>query len=601
MDINKSLFSWDLSDLVEDHKDKKFDNFLKVIEEDVNNFQQIKNELNANITSKRFEIIIKRLEDIYERMNIAGAYANLLYASDTSSNEAGALVTKIDKLSSELQNKIIFFDIWFKKELDEENAQRIIKDISIEYQEYFKHKRKMAKYSLSEVEEKIINTLDVTSSEALVKIYDRMTNNFEFELQIIRDRKKIKKVLFEKEKLVSLIRSPKKEEREAAYKALWKVYSKNSGILGEIYINLAQRWRDEYINIRKFDSPISVRNLSNDLDDKTVNSLLNTCRKNSKIFHQYFILKAKILGMRKLQRYHLYAPLSFKSSHQKKWEIEKAAEMVIDTFKSFNPKFKEYVERIIQEKHVDADIRRGKQGGAFCYTVAPRRTPYVLLNFDGKTRDISTMAHEFGHAIHSMCASDKPILVSHAPLPLAETASVFAEMLLNERLLENMSKKEKIIHLAEQIDDIYATVMRQAYFTMFEIEAHNAVEGNATIDKISEIYLNNLKEQFGDSVIISDDFKWEWTYIPHFYHTPFYCYAYSFGNLLVLSLYQKYKEEGDRFVDSYIEILSSGGTKKPEELLKDHGLDITDEEFWQFGFNLIAKKIKELEILLNEK
>ena len=219
----------------------------------------------------------------------------------------------------------------------------------------------------------------------------------------------------------------------------------------------------------------------------------------------------------------------------------------------------------------------------------------MLLNFDGKTRDVSTMAHEFGHAIHSMAAADKPILVSHAPLPLAETASVFAEMLLTDTLLKRLSGKERRILLAEQIDDMYATVMRQSYFTLFEIEAHDAiVKENATIDTVAERYLNNITHQFGNSVAVSPDFKWEWLYIPHFYHTPFYCYAYSFGNLLVLSLYQEYIKEGDSFVPKYLEILHAGGSQKPEELLRGIGMDITKESFWQQGFDFIEMKVKEL-------
>ncbi|HEX6028790.1 MAG TPA: M3 family metallopeptidase, partial [Nitrososphaeraceae archaeon] len=241
------------------------------------------------------------------------------------------------------------------------------------------------------------------------------------------------------------------------------------------------------------------------------------------------------------------------------------------------------------------EIRKSKLGGAFCYTVSPKRTPYVLLNYNGKSRDVSTMAHEFGHAIHSMSASDKPIVVSHAPLPLAETASVFAEMLLNDNLTKKVTSKEQKILIAEQIDDMYATIMRQAYFTMFEIDAHHAIaEENATIDKVSELYLSNLNNQFGSSISLSPDFQWEWVYIPHFYHTPFYCYAYSFGNLLVLSLYQQFKTEGKSFIPKYLKILSAGGSQKTEELLKESNIDISKAEFWQQGFDLVAKKIQEL-------
>jgi oligoendopeptidase F len=306
-----------------------------------------------------------------------------------------------------------------------------------------------------------------------------------------------------------------------------------------------------------------------------------------------------MVGVKKLRRYDLYAPSSSKTSEQKRFTYGKAVDTVLKTFDDFDPRFRKLAERVFDEQHVDSAIRNGKRGGAFCYSISPKITPYVLLNFNGKIRDASTLAHEFGHALHSMAAADKPILVSEAPLPLAETASVFAEMLLNEKLAKKMSNKERRLLLAEQIDNMYATIMRQAYFTLFEIEAHHAIaEQNATIDRVSEIYLNNLTEQFGNSITVTQDFQWEWLYIPHFYHTPFYCYAYSFGNLLVLSLYQRYKlEEKASFVPKYFNLLSAGGSKKPEELLKESGIDISKEDFWQQGFDLVTKKVQELKEL----
>jgi oligoendopeptidase F len=311
------------------------------------------------------------------------------------------------------------------------------------------------------------------------------------------------------------------------------------------------------------------------------------------MFHDYFKEKAKLIGVKKLRRYDLYAPISSKNTP--KFTFKNATKLVLDTFSRFDPRFGTYTERLYKESHIDSEIRNGKTGGAFCYTVSPGRTPYVLLNFNGMMRDVSTMAHEFGHAIHSMFAYDKPILVSHAPLPLAETASVFGEMLLNEEIYKKLNREKKKIFLAEQIDDMYATIIRQAFFTIFEIEAHkNIVEQSVTIDNISEYYMNNLKAQFGDSIHISDDFRWEWLYIPHFFHTPFYCYAYSFGNLLVLSLYQQYREEGNSFISKYIKILSAGGSEKPETLLRNSGFNINDSSFWQQGFDLIQMKINKL-------
>jgi oligoendopeptidase F len=596
---NMKVGRWDISDLVKDPYSEDFSRFLRSIEEQVIQFEGSRHLLHPDISPEEFEGRIHMLESISEKMSIASGHAYLSYYADTSSNEASALVIKMEKLVSEISNRMLFFDLWFKKQIDDETATRLINAIPKAYQEYLRHKRLVAKYSLSEPEEKIINTLEVTGVRALIKIYDKMTSGFEFTMKLRHGRKTIEKKFDNKEKLVSLVRSPDGKKREAAYKSLLQVYKRSSGVLGEIYQNIIMQWRDEAIMMRGYRSPISVRNIANNLEDATVDALLAACRNNVAIFHDYFVEKAKMLGMKKLHRYHLYAPISNRASDSKKFTYGKAIETMLDSFGAFDPQFRRLAERVFIEHHIDSEIRKAKRGGAFCYTVTPKLTPYILLNFDGLSRDVSTLAHEFGHAIHSMLASDMPLMVFHAPLPLAETASVFAEILLNEKLAEKMSKKERRILLAEQIDNLYATIIRQAYFTLFEINAHKAIgENNATIDAVAKIYTDNLTEQFGTAVTISPDFEWEWIYIPHFYHTPFYTYAYSFGNLLVLSLYRQYKlEDRSSFVPKYFKILSAGGSRKPEELLMEAGIDISKEEFWQQGFDHVQEMIQQLKAL----
>lgn len=586
--------SWDLSDLVKDPASQEFSQYLASIESSVKAFEAKRQNLRQDIPAPEFESMIRELEDISEKMSVAAGFAHMRYAANTASNEASALVTRMDKMSADAANRLLFFDLWFKKQVDDANATRLIEGVSPAYREHLRHERLLAKHSLSEPEERIINTLSVTGTGALVKIYDKMTSAFEFEMKMKKGKKLVVRKFDNREKLASLVRSADGAEREAAYKAMFAVYKKNSGILGEIYQNIVVEWRDEGISMRGYKSPISIRNIGNDLDDATVDALLAACRKNSPVFHEYFREKAKMLGAKKLRRYDLYAPLSTKRSG-KKFAYGKAVSTVLDTFGSFDPEMRRLAERVFSERHVDSEIRKAKRGGAFCHTVTPTITPYVLLNYDGRTRDVSTIAHEFGHAIHSMLARDLPPTVAHAPLPLAETASVFAEMLLNERLMETLPAAERRLLLAEQIDDMYATIMRQAYFTLFEVEAHRAIgEKDATIDQVSKMYADNLSEQFGSSVQVSDEFAWEWVYIPHFYHTPFYCYAYSFGNLLVLSLYRQYKLEGKPFVPKYLGILAAGGSRKPEELLMDAGMDISKEEFWQQGFDLAREKIQQM-------
>lgn len=585
---------WDLSELLKDPIKKEFNKSLDDIGAKVAKFEEKKPTLGHNISTTDFIKLIKDSEEIAESLSYVTGYAHLKYAENTSSNDVGALVTKVNIFATEISNKLLFFDLWFKKVLDEKNADRLIKEAPDVYKDYLLHERSMSKYTLNEAEEKIVNILDVTGMSALIKIYDRMTNGFEFEYVEERGTRKIRKIITNKEKLISLVRSSKSSERVAAYRSLLSTYKKNSGVLGEIYINRILNWNNEYILLRGFSTPISVRNLSNNISDETIMALLNVCRSNSKVFHQYFREKAKILNVNKLERYHLYAPL--KSQTQEKITYGEALKMVLEAFNDFHPAFKAIVQNLVTKKHIHSKLQDNKQGGAFCSTISPKVDPFVLLNFDGTLRDISTMAHEFGHAIHSVLAADKPISVQHPSLPLAETASVFGEMILNDRLLGQVKKKDKKIMLAEQIDDFYATIMRQAYFTIFEISAHEMIGKNSatSIDELSETYMDNLREQFGNSLKVSDDFKYEWLYIPHFYHSPFYCYAYSFGNLLVMSLYQQFKNEGKEFIPNYLSILSAGGSKKPEDLLLNSGIDISKEDFWQRGFDLVSDKITEL-------
>ena len=516
-----------------------------------------------------------------------GGYSSLRYSENTQSDEATSLLMRISKFNSEMENKLLFFDLWWKKQIDERNAKRLIKSAG-QFSEYLRFKRLLAKYSLSEPEEKIINTLDVTGASALVKLYDKITNAFVYIVTVDG-----KKKTMNREQLTTLVRSNKAKTREAAYKSLFSKYNENKGVTGEIYQNIVQNWRDEGIGMRGFSSPIMIRNVSNNIDNKTIKTLLEVCKKNTKVFQNYFLQKAKLLGTKKLRRYDLYAPRKSKI-REKTYSYDKSIKLVLESLAKFSPILSGYADNVFRQNHVDSSLRPGKTSGAFCSTPSTKISPYVLMNFTGKTRDVFTLAHEIGHAIHSISASGKSILVSEASLPLAETASTFSELLLYDNLSEMVDDEEKKIMLSEKIDDFYATVGRQSFFTLFEISAHEQIASSTTVDEISKTYLNNLKDQFGNSVKISEDFGIEWSCIPHFHHAPFYCYAYAFGNLLSLSLFQRYKKEGKSFASTYIEILAAGGSKKPENLLNDFDIDITKASFWQDGFDYIKNQVKEL-------
>ena len=494
----------------------------------------------------------------------------------------------MEQLSTEVQNRLIFFSLWWKA-LDEKAAQRLIA-ASGDNAYYLEALRHFKPYTLSEPEEKIINLKDVNGPNALVKLYEMITNRFTFRLEIEGETKELSRA-----ELSALYRNPSPEVRAAAYRELYRVYGDQGAVLTQIYTHLVRDWASENVTLRGFGSPISVRNLGNDIPDPVVETLLDVCRKNMPIFHRYFRLKARWLGVERLRRYDLYAPLQVSD---KAYPFPEAVRIVLDSLAQFSPSLAVYARSVFDAGHVDSEIRPGKQGGAFCAGVLPGVAPWVLLNYVGQVNDVLTMAHELGHAVHALMAGDHSILTFHSALPLAETASVFSEMMLNDRLLaeENDPDLRRGL-LARVLDDAYATVARQAYFVLFEQDAHRrAVEG-ATTGELCALYMDNLREQFGDAVELSDDFCWEWMAIPHIYSTPFYCYAYSFGHLLVLALYQQYKNEGASFVPRFLKILAYGGSASPEHIITEAGFDMASPDFWQGGFDVLRQILNELEAL----
>jgi oligoendopeptidase F len=269
---------------------------------------------------------------------------------------------------------------------------------------------------------------------------------------------------------------------------------------------------------------------------------------------------------------------------------------VLEAYRGFSPQLADLAERVVHERHIDARTRPGKIGGAYCYSVVPDMTPYVLLNFTGEARDIATMAHELGHAVHGILAAKHSVFTFHSTLPLAETASVFGERILSDALMnQERDKKVRQGLLLNQLDDIYATVLRQAYFVQFESNAHEMIAQGATVTDLAKTYLAEARQQFGKGIKVPEEFQWEWLTIPHIFASPFYCYAYSFGNLLVLALYRMYQKEGASFVPKYLDLLSTGGSEAPQTILAKVDVDMASEEFWQSGFDTIGEMVDQLE------
>jgi oligoendopeptidase F len=579
---------WSLADLYPSGDSPEMQAAFDDLEKLVAAFETCRPELTSEISMDKFQQIVSNLEDIVKLMQRIGGYAELWFTEDTQNQSAMSLLARMEQLGAEISNRILFFTLWWK-ELDDKNAERLMKD-SGDLRYWLEEMRHFKPHTLSEAEEKIINIKDVTGSNALITLYDSFTNRYSFKINVKGEEKEVTRG-----ELMSYARMADPDLRAAAYQELYRVYGQDGLILGQMYQTVVRDWRNENINLRGYKSPISARNLGNDIPDEVVDTLLDVCQQNAPIFQRFFKLKARLLKMDKLRRYDIYAPVT---ESTKEFSMGSATELIMDSFDSFDPRFAQLAMKVISENHVDSQVRKGKRSGAFCATVNPELTPWVLTNYQGHSDDVATLAHELGHAIHSLLASDHSIFTQHACLPLAETASTFGEMMLVERLLEE-ERDESVRRdlLFRQVDDSYATIMRQAFFALFEKQAHSMTDQGASVDELAQAYFENLQTQFGDALDIADEFRWEWVSIPHIYHTPFYVYAYAFGQLLVLSLYKQFKEEGDSFKPRYIKILSTGGAEAPMKVLADAGFDISQASFWQGGFNVVDGMVSQLEKL----
>lgn len=559
------------------------------VEEQLKRFEALRPLLSAEMDSAAFLDAIDQYAQLTETMTRLGAYVQLRYAEDTQDQQAQTAVARIQQLGAQVRNRALFFELWWKS-LDETAAERLMADTG-DTRYWLEVLRLEQPYTLSEAEEKVINLKNVNGPAALVMLYQSMTNRYVFKLEVDGEVKELNR-----EELSIYFRSPDPAMRAAAYQEQFRVYQEDAPILGQIYQFLARNWRSEYVDLRGFASPISVRNLANDVPDEAVNTLLDVCRDNAHLFHRYFRLKAECLGVEKLRRYDIYAPLV---GTEKQYPFEQGIELVLQSFHDFSPQLATLARRVFDEHHLDSEVRRGKMSGAFCAGVLPAVTPWVLQTYQGRPRDVATMAHELGHAIHYMLSADHSILTYQPSLPLAETASTFSEMLLVDRLLaEEPDPDVRRDVLFQQMDNAYGTIMRQAFFALFERDAHDLIHQGGSVEELTKLYADNLKTQFGDSIELSDDFAYEWVAIPHIFRVPFYVYAYTFGQLLVLSLYQQYRREGEAFIPRYLQILAAGGSDSPANILEKAGIDMHSAAFWQGGFDVLAELMGRLEELV---
>jgi oligoendopeptidase F len=578
------MVTWNLEDI---YKENEKEQILLDLKSKVELFISMKNLLNPNVTSNDLLIFLKLKEEIISIVSKLEIKTYLKHCEDVTNSETTKEMQNQEMLLTNYENQLMFFED-FIKNLEQSTANKLEKELG-EYQYFFNAIRKSIPHLRTLEEEKIMNYKDLSGSSALETLRSLITGKFVFDFE----GEKITE-----SKLSSYTQNEEEGKRINAYNSMLAKYKDYQDELGEIYKAKSLDWFNESVNIRHYNSSISARNFANTLDDEIINIIIDLTKKHKSLFHKYFLIKSKILKL-KNTRYNVYAPYILNS--KKVYDYEKSKNITMDLFNSFSEEFYDLANFIFQKNHVHSEIKSNKKSGAFCYSYDKNKVPYILLNHNDDLNSLLTMAHEFGHGIHGQLAKDKTQMTYHSATAIAETASIFAEMMMMDKLEKESNKEEKIFLLLHHIDGIFASILRQIYFVIFEIEAHKKISEGTSPNELSEIYYNLLKEQFGEEMQIDKIFSYEWLRIPHIYETPFYCYSYAFGNLLVLALYQKYIEakNKDDFLKEYTKILSCGGDKDIKDILLEANIDIEDKSFWEEAFNKISKDIDKLNSLIN--
>jgi oligoendopeptidase F len=585
---------WDLSDLFTAHDDPHIESTLINCRTSAENFAERFREVMTNpaaLAAATLREAVEELARIYEALSRVGSYAGLLYAADTVNPEYQDLEQRVEQRTTEIRNLLLFFELAWLKTADE-IANKLIEDEQLrDFRHYLTSLRRYRPHTLSELEEKLLNERDNTGRNAFGRLFSEITSSLVFKLE--RDGKAEELNLSQ---ILSLLHEPDRSLRQRAMETVYQELSQHGQVLTFIYDTLIQ---DNLIvdRLRSYRHPMEQRHLSNEIDGGAVKTLMEVAETNYRLAHEYFRLKAQLLELPQLALYDQYAPVG---REVRPFPYAKAREVILDAFEAFDPKFRALAGEFFAKNWIDAEIRKGKRGGAFCASPSPQLHPYVLCNYDDNLRDVMTVAHELGHGLHGCLSRTQNYFNYDTPLTTAETASVFGEMLVFDHLLEQQSDREvQIALLAGKIEDIFATVFRQNVLTRFEELAFSArQEKRLTPEALGQLWLQANGKYYGDAVIMPESYRWGWSYIPHFIHSRFYCYSYVFGQLLVLALYRMYKDEGKTFVPKYIALLEAGGSDTPDALLKPLGVNIHQPEFWQKGFEEIRGLTTKLKAII---
>lgn len=576
--------TWNLKDVL---AGKRVEDLIEEAKAKTEAFTRHQGKLDGT-TPEELLTIIKEKEALGVLFGRIGGYYELKLSEDTQDQATLGAITAYEQLATELSNKLLFFRLWLigldKKEADKYLQAPALRD----YRYLLRRLQEQKAHTKSSEVEEAINIMS-TTSEAARHLYEVFTNAFTYTMD--------GKEGLTREEVVAYMQGGDPKLREEAYKTVLARYDEHSTILTEMYKTIVMDYNNEGVMIRGYKDSMDIRNVANDVTERAVQALLNVVRRNAGVFTDYFKIKHEMNGKAyPFSRYHLYAPHHCKTERQ--YGYEESKKMVLDTFKGFDQRFYEAANKMFTQEHVHSHPQKNKRSGAFNFSINTTTTPYMLLNHTGKLRDVFVMAHEAGHGVHGVFSQKQNETNYGYTLPLAETASIFGEMLLSERMLkESTSAEEKKHLLMYLLDNQYASITRQAYFVLFEEAAHKRVQQGATKQELEKTYYELLAEQF-KGMQLSEDFSHEWNSIPHIHVSPFYCYAYAWGNLLVLSLYERYRKEGAAFKEKYVRLLSAGGSESPARLLSDiMGIDVESEEFWEEGFSIIKEEVESLKAL----
>jgi oligoendopeptidase F len=572
-----SRTEWDLSALFKN--EQELENFTQQTKIRALGFNKTYKNRLKNLSASEFNACVREYESISQMLGRIISYASLKFAQDSNN---GAFYAKYQNIYASFGEYLIFFELEFNKLSSK--IQKTFTASSGKYAYFFKELAKEKPHQLSLNTESVLLKKEQTGADAFARLFDEHFSNLKFTYK----GKKLSE-----EQILSLLHDKDRDTRKNAAEAFTQELKKHQKLLGFIF-NMIRRDLKTECEIRDYKSAEEHRHKENKISQKSVDALLCAAQESFGLSHEYYDKKRQILGFDKLYDYDRYAPIEDKGEI---FTYEKSQEIVLNTFEAFSPIFAKIAKQAFAEGWIDVYPKLSKRGGAFSHSAVVDVHPYILLNHTNQRRDLFTLAHELGHAIHQYLSRNVGYLLSDTPLTTAETASVFAEMLVFDEMKKRADKKAKRAMLSSKLEDIFATLYRQINFTTFERAVH-AKEDELSLDEFNKIWIQESRKMFGKSVELTKNYEIWWSYIPHFIHTPFYCYAYAYGQLLVLALFGLYKsDKTGSFKQKYIEFLSAGGSKSPKELVSIFGFDIEDEKFWNTGINEIKKMVDEFKEL----